>query len=152
MPSVETTYFGVISFEPESIVEFPGGLPGFDERRQFVALQFEDSRPLVFLQSVEDPGLCFITLPVLAVDRQYQLRVSNEDRELVGLAVGRPLRIGEDVLCLAMVSIREDGPTANLLGPVVVNLRNRKAVQAVDNESGYSHQHVLVAQEAPVCS
>jgi flagellar assembly factor FliW len=152
MLSVQTSYFGVISYDPETIVEFPKGLPGFDECRRFVALQFEDSRPLVFVQSLEDPGLCFITLPVLAVDPHYQLRVSNEDRELVGLAVGRPLRIGEDVLCLAVVSIREDGPTANLLGPVVVNLRNRKAVQAVDAESGYSHQHRLVAEEAPVCS
>jgi len=152
MPSVETTYFGAISYDPESIVEFPKGLPGFDERRRFVALQFDDSRPLVFLQSLEDPGLCFITLPVLAADPHYQLRVSNEDRELVDLAVGRPLRIGDDVLCLAVVSIREDGPTANLLGPLVVNLRNRKAVQAVAAESGYSHQHQLVAQEAPVCS
>lgn len=152
MPSVETNYFGVISYEPDSVVEFPNGLPGFDELRRFVALQFEDSRPLVFLQSLEGPGLCFITLPVLAVDPHYQLRVSNEDRELVGLAVGRPLHIGEDVLCLAVVSIREDGPTANLLGPLVVNLRNRKAVQAVASESGYSHQHRLVAEEAPVCS
>ena len=152
MPSVETNYLGLTSYDPETIVEFPKGLPGFDERRRFVALQFEDSRPLVFVQSLEDPGLCFITLPVLAVDPQYQLRVNNEDRELVGLAVGRPLRIGEDVLCLAVVSIREDGPTANLLGPVVVNLRNRKAVQTVAPDSGYSHQHVLVPQEAPVCS
>ncbi|HEY1240528.1 MAG TPA: flagellar assembly protein FliW [Bryobacteraceae bacterium] len=152
MPSVETSYFGLISYEPDSILEFPKGLPGFDERRRFVALQFEDSRPLVFLQSLEEPGLCFITLPVLAVDPHYQLRVSDEDRELVGLPLGRPLRIGEDVICLAVVSIREDGPTANLLGPLVVNLRNRKAAQAVAPESGYSHQHRLVPEEAPVCS
>jgi flagellar assembly factor FliW len=152
MPSVETSYFGPISYEPDSILEFPKGLPGFDERRRFVALQFEDSRPLVFLQSLEEPGLCFITLPVLAVDPHYQLRVSDEDRELVGLPLGRPLRIGEDVICLAVVSIREDGPTANLLGPLVVNLRNRKAAQAVAPESGYSHQHRLVPEEAPVCS
>jgi len=152
MPTVETNYFGAISYEHESALEFSRGLPGFEERRRFLALHFEDSQPLVFLQSLEDPGLCFITLPVLAVDPHYQLRVSNEDRELAGLPMGRPLRIGEDVLCLAVVSIRENGPTANLLGPVVVNLANRKAVQAVAAESGYSHQHQLVAQEAPVCS
>src|SRR5581483_1233502 len=152
MPSVETKYFRRISYETEALVEFPKGLPGFEQRRRFLALQFEDSHPLVFLQSVEDPGLCFITLPILAIDPQYQLQIDNEDRDLVGLPLGRPLRIGDDVLCLAVVSIRESGPTANLLGPLVVNLRNRKAVQAVDAESGYSHQHALVPQEAPVCS
>lgn len=152
MLSLNTNHFGAISYNPQAVIEFPRGLPGFEDRRRFVALQFEDSRPLVFLQSLEDSGLCFITLPVLAVDPQYRLGVTSEDRELVGLPAARPLRIGEDVLCLAVLSIREIGPTANLLAPVVVNLHNQKAVQAVDPESSYSHQHVLVADEAPVCS
>ena len=152
MLSVHTQYFGTLSYEPDAPVEFPQGLPGFEDRRRFLALQFEDTQPLVYLQSLEDPGLCFITLPVLAIDPQYQLRVSHEDRERIGLATGRPLRIGDDVLCLAVVSIRESGPTANLLGPIVVNLRNQKAVQAVAAESGYSHQHALVPVEAAICS
>ena|SRR5690242_8766124 len=152
MPSVQTNYFSAISYDLDATLEFPRGLPGFEERRLFVALRFEDSQPLIFLQSLEDPGLCFITLPVLAVDPRYRLGISNEDRELVGLPLARPLTIGGDVLCLAVLSIRETGPTANLLAPVVVNLSNHKAVQAVDTESGYSHQHVLVPEEAPVCS
>src|SRR5690242_16688323 len=152
MPSVQTNYFGTIPYDEQATIEFPRGLPGFEERRRFVALRFADSQPLVYLQSLEDPGLCFITLPILAIDPGYQLQVSPEDRGLVGLAPGGPLRIGTDVLCLAVISVREGGPTANLLAPVVVNLSNHQAVQAVDAESGYSHQHQLVAQEAPVCS
>jgi len=152
MPTVETKHFGTVEYEEESALEFPAGLPGFEERRRFVALCSPDTQPLIFLHSLEDPGLCFLTLPVLVVDRQYQLRVSAEDRDLVGLPQGRPLRLGEDVLCLAVLSLRESGPTANLLGPLVVNLRNRKAVQAVTADSGYSHQQALVPEEAPVCS
>jgi flagellar assembly factor FliW len=117
-----------------------------------VAVRFEESDPLIFLQSVEDPGLCFITLPVLAVDPQYHLRVSSEDLGHLGMPAARQPQIGKDVLCLAVLSIRESGPTANLLAPVVINLRNRKAVQAVAPESDYSHQHVLQPQEAAVCS
>ena len=56
-----------------------------------MAVRFPDREPLIFLQSLEDPDLCFLTLPVLAVDPQYQLTVSKEDRELVGLAPGRTL-------------------------------------------------------------
>ena len=152
MPSVQTNYFGVISCEPEAALEFPRGLPGFEERRRFVALRFADSQPLVFLQSLECPGLCFITLPILAIDPGYRLGMSEEDRDLVGLPLVRPLQIGVDVLCLAVLSIREGGPTANLLAPVIVNLSNHKAVQAVATQSGYSHQHALVPEEAPVCS
>ena len=135
----------------ESIIEFRGGLPGFEQRRKFAALQFADRAPLIFLQSLEEPGLCFITLPVLAVDPMYRLAVGEEDLARLELPLERQPLIGDEVLCLAIVALHESGPTANLLAPVVVNLRNRKAVQAVAAESGYSHQQALIAQEAPVC-
>ena len=152
MPVMETKNFGMISFEPDSELEFPGGLPGFDTSRRFVAVRFVESDPLVYLQSLEDPGLCFITMPILAVDPRYKLRVRDEDLEQLDLPPSRQPRIGEDVLCLTVLSVRETGPTANLLAPIVVNLRNRKAVQAVAPESDYSHQHELMRGEASVCS
>jgi flagellar assembly factor FliW len=151
MPNVETTNFGRISFEEGSALEFPRGLPGFDHCRGFVVLQFPQSDPLIFLQSLEDPGLCFITMPVLAVEPRYRLEVNAEDLELIGLRGSSP-KIGENVLCLAVLSLREEGPTANLLAPVVVNLRTGRSVQAVAAESGYSHQHALFAEEAVACS
>jgi flagellar assembly factor FliW len=64
MPVLETNSFGPIPYEPDAVLEFPCGLPAFETRRRFVALRFPHSEPLVFLQSLEDPGLCFITLPV----------------------------------------------------------------------------------------
>jgi flagellar assembly factor FliW len=149
---METKNFGKISFEPESELEFPSGLPGFESRRRFVAITFVESDPLVYLQNLEDPDLCFITLPILAADPNYKLKVNGEDLEQLGLSTSRQPRIGEDVLCLTVVSVRETGPTANLLAPIVVNLNNRKAVQAVAAESDYSHQHALMPEEASVCS
>ncbi len=157
MPVQETRKFGPIEYEAESAIEFPAGLPGFEERRRFVAVQRPGADPLVFLQSLDDPGLCFVTLPALAVDPKYRLRLDGEDLERLGFSSGRQPRIGPDVLCLAVLSIRAAGPTANLLAPVVVNVENLKAVQAVMPDSGYSHQHALLPQspkpqEAPVCS
>ena len=149
---METKNFGKISFEPDSELEFPGGLPGFDSRKRFVAVRFVESDPLIYLQSLEDPDLCFITMPILAVDPRYRLKVSGEDLGQLDLPQERQPRIGEDVLCLTVLSVRETGPTANLLAPIVVNLRNRKAVQAVAPESDYSHQYELMSDEALVCS
>ena len=44
------------------------------------------------------------------------------------------------------------GDVTQPLAPIVVNLRNRRAVQAVAAESDYSHQYALMPQEASVCS
>lgn len=151
MPETETTNFGTISFARESVFEFPHGLPGFEDRRRFLPVQNPRTAPILFLQSLEEPSLCFTTLPILVVDPQYQLRIVEQDLEALEFPVDLQPRIGEDVLCLAVLSLRKTGTTANLLAPVVVNLKNYKAVQAVSQESGYSHQHFLFPQEEPVC-
>lgn len=151
MPLLETKNFGALRYEAETVLDFPRGIPGFEERRSFLALHFADTDPLVYLQSVEDPALCFLALPAPAVEPAYSLRVEREDADLIGLTSVAP-RIGEEVMCLAVLSLRPEGPTANLLAPIVINLRNRRAVQAVAPESGYSHQHPLIAQEAVACS
>jgi len=148
MPVLETKHFGKLSYETTSELEFPVGLPGFDDRKRFVAVRLVESDPLIYLQSMEDPALCFITMPILAADPQYRLKLTGEDLGYLGLKSTRQPRIGDDVLCLTVLSIREAGPTANLLAPIVVNLRNRKAVQAVAPESDYSHQFALMPQEA----
>src|ERR1035437_5536384 len=135
MPKMVTKNFGEISFEPDTELEFPGGLPGFDGRRRFVAVRLAESDPLIYLQSLEDADLCFITMPILAVDPLYKLKVSAEDLDLLGLPQARQPRIGEDVLCLTVLAERETGPTAHLLAPFVVTLRTRRAVQAVAPES-----------------
>jgi flagellar assembly factor FliW len=149
MPETETTNFGTISFAPESVFEFPNGLPGFEERRKFLPVQNPQTAPILFLQSLEEPSLCFTTLPIWVVDPRYRLRIVEQDLEALEFPVDHQPRIGDEVLCLAVLSIRKTGTTANMLAPVVVNLKNYTAVQAVSPESGYSHQHLLFSQEAP---
>ena len=104
------------------------------------------NEPLTYLQSLEVPDLCFITMPLLAVDPRYRLNVSKEDLNLLGLRPASQPRIGEDTLCLTVLSMREEGPTANLLAPIVVNLRNRRAVQAISPEGEIYEDFCLVAR------
>jgi len=151
MPFFETQNLGRIQYEESWVIQFPNELPGFEERSRFVALTFPDSEPLVFLQSLEDRSLCFITMPVRSIDQHYRLEVSEEDLTRLELATERQPRIGEGIACLAVVTLLESGPTANLLAPIVINIANLKAVQAIAPESGYSHQHVLLPAEALTC-
>lgn len=151
MPVLDTRNFGGVSYTEDTEIEFPSGLPGFEDRRRFVALQFPETGPLLFLQSLDDASLCFITLPVQAVDPEYRLELSREDLALAGFPARRQPRAGEDALCLTVLTIRESGTTANLLAPLVVNLSNRKAVQSVAPGREYSHRHALAVEEAAVC-
>ncbi len=152
MPSFDTRNFGRVAFESRDTIEFPRGLPGFENRRRFLAIRQARTAPLVFLQSLEDAGLCFITAPVLAVDPRFRLKMSQEDREAADLTSVRRPRIGKDVWALGVISVRETGPTVNLLAPLVINLRTMRAVQVVMRDSAYSHRHALPEPAEAVCS
>lgn len=150
MPSLETQHFGLIAYQAGELIEFPAGLPGFEQQRSFLAIEQPETRPLVFLQSVAEPALCFLALPVLAIDPGYRLSIASEDLGVLGLPGERQPSIGAEVLCLAIIAVAEGrSPTANLLAPVVVNLESRRAMQAIQTESGYSHQTPLI--EATAC-
>jgi flagellar assembly factor FliW len=156
MPQLETRRFGTTEYEPESIFQFPSGLPGFEAEREFVFLQRPQTDPLLFLQSISNAGLCFIALPILAADPQYRLQLTPEDRADLELPPEGDLAIGKDILCAAILCAADEShpqPTANLHAPIVVNLRRRIGLQAVQMQSDYSYHHpLLTPQEVTSCS
>jgi flagellar assembly factor FliW len=139
MATIETQQFGTLQYNDDAIFEFPEGIPGFEQAHQFVCIERPGLRPISFLQSVDDPGVCFITLPAQAVDPEYELNLANEDLRVLGLA-----QMQESLACLAIVCMPQDAaPTANLLGPVVLSRETMRGVQAIREDSRYSAIHPL---------
>jgi len=144
MLSVLTKYFGNLSCRPEAVFEFPAGLPAFEDEKRFVLIELPENSPLVFLQSLTRPTLCFLAFPILVVDREYKLAVSVEDLGALDLDPGRQPELGRDVLVLALVSLHDGfSPTANLMAPIVLNLKTRHGLQAIRQDRVYSHQHLV---------
>jgi len=118
-------------------LEFPAGIPAFEQETAFVLLRPPETEPLVFLQSEKTAGLCFLAVPVERVVPDYELALSAEDRISVGFAEKRPAAPGELVTFAILTPVGRD-ITANLLAPVVVNVASGKAVQAVRSDNRYS--------------
>lgn len=152
MPLTQTRYFGVLPYENDAVLEFPSGLPGFEAERRFLPVEMPEHRPLVFLQSLATPSLCFPTLPVGAIDAQYRLRLEPADLETLGFAPGARPAMGRELLCLAILTIEAGSITANLLAPVVIAPATRRAVQAIVAGRGHSHRHPLAVEEVAACS
>jgi flagellar assembly factor FliW len=153
MPIVQTKFFGDLDYGDEAIFRFPAGLPGFEDHHDFVFLRKPGLEPLMFLQSRDTRNLCFILLPIFAIDKAYRLELTLEEISEIGLAVEHPPVIGADILCAAMVSGGEGtGATANLMAPIVVNLHNNTGMQVIHPETCYSHRHPLLpAESLPPC-
>ncbi len=134
--------FGSIEYDTSSVINFPRGLPGFESEKQFVPVEREGSHPVLFLQSLATPRLCFITLPVESIDPGYQVQISDEDRTVVGTEC----EAVESLRCLAIVCTAGCQPTANLLGPLVINSETGQAVQAVRDDARYAVNHPLFSE------
>ena len=146
MPQAETVNFGSLEYDDHAVIEFPRGLPAFENERRFVIIEQDSTRPIVFLQSLSRPDLSFMALPANSVDPGYKLMPASEDLEDLGLASDREPCEGKDVVTLALVTVWDNrDATANLMAPVVVNVTTRHAFQVVQPWSGYSHQHRLGA-------
>ena len=154
MPSVETKYFGILTYAEESVFNFPQGLPAFEDEKTFVLIEAghrealpEPAAPLIFLQSMARAGLCFAAFPIQAVDRQYELAIAPEDLESLGLDAARQPVLGREVMALALLSVNDELlATANLMAPVVLNVTVRRGLQAIRWDSRYSHQHPVSGQ------
>ena len=135
------------------MIHFPLGIPAFETETRFIAVERPDAQPIVFLQSLQIPSLCFLALPVTAIDPDYRLAVGAEDLELLGYPTNEQPQISGDLTCLAILTIPEQGvPTANLMAPILLRRDTRVAVQAVQTDSGYSHQTPLFPKpEEPRC-
>lgn len=123
---LSTRDFGVVEVEESEIVTFVGPIFGFEPYRRFVFLYHEEiSGQFVWLQSVEEPGLCFILVdPALVMAESYEPQLPNEARSLLG--------DGEYMYWL-LVSLREplDRTTVNLKSPIVVDPVSRQAAQFI---------------------
>ncbi len=144
MHEFSSTQFGVLHYEPEQVLHFPAGLPAFEEERSFLAVEDSSHAPIIFLQSLLTPDLAFLTLPVACVVPDYEFEPSEEDLTILGWPPGHRPGMGDEALCLAIVTVGADGAaSANLMAPVVVNRSNRKAVQSIQSSGLYSHEHPL---------
>ena len=112
-------------------LEFPDGLPGFPGARRFRLESLEDGlAPFCALRSLEADGVQFVVVPPGAVFENYVVEVPEDDVELLGL------QGADDALVVVIVTVSRP-PTANLLGPVVINRRTGVARQVVLQSSGY---------------
>lgn len=117
-------------------IHFPDGLPAFESAKEFVIISNEEEAPFLWLQAVSTPNLAFVTIDPFLVFPEYRPDIGDDDVSAL------QIENEEDVLILGIVNISsdpEEGITANLVGPVVINWRKRLGKQVIlQNHQKYS--------------
>jgi flagellar assembly factor FliW len=132
---IASPWLGEIETASDCEMFFPFGIPGFEDMRRVIPVEIPAQRPIVYLLDAERPDVCFVALPILVIDPHFKLTMGEDERDAIGLAP-EP-RIGQDVLCLALLIPSGGSVRANLGSPLVVNLRNLRGIQCAPPD-GYS--------------
>jgi flagellar assembly factor FliW len=136
---IASPLLGDIETSPECEMSFPFGIPGFENMQRAVPVEIPAQRPLVYLLDPLRPDVCFLALPVFVIDRHFKLTMTEDECAAIGLeAPPAEPKIGEDVLCLALLIPSGRSVRANLGSPLVINLRNLRGIQCSPPE-GYSN-------------
>jgi flagellar assembly factor FliW len=114
---------------------FASGLPGFPGERRFALVRwgaFEG--PYSLMVDLDNPDVRFLVMPPYVFFPDYVVDLEDS------IAAKVHLERAEDCLLLVIVTLGStpEEATANLLGPVVINLKTREGMQAVLAESGHS--------------
>lgn len=140
---VKTKFYGEVEVDPEGIFHFPAGLPGFEEDKEYLFIQHEDS---VFgcLQSCRQVETAFIVLSPFLICPDYDFELTAAQQEELEISKL------EEVLVLAIVTIPPGKPeeaTINLQAPIVINKTTKKGMQVILGESGYPLRCPLWAKQ-----
>jgi len=130
--TLQSPWLGEVELNNECTLEFPSGMPGFEEHHRMMPVEIPAQRPLVYLQSLDSAEVCFVALPVYVIDPLFHLHLSDEERLTLQLPENEEPVLGDDVLCLALLMPAEHSVAANLNTPIVINLHNRRGVQCTE--------------------
>jgi flagellar assembly factor FliW len=124
---IQTTRFGAVKVTTEDILNFPEGILGFNDLRQFVLLDDPNDEIFAWLQACELPDVAFPVLEPELFAPNYQVALTKHDIESIRLSANERTR------CFAIITIPSDATlmTANLKAPIVINIEKRIARQCV---------------------
>lgn len=124
----------ILDYQAEDVITFPKGLPGFEQAREFVIYSRTEHAPFHCMACISDPELQFILINPLQFMPSYDPKIPPH--ELRELEVKDP----RDLLLYTLVTFAPElsDSTANLLGPLFINIRTRIGKQIVIDDERYS--------------
>jgi flagellar assembly factor FliW len=135
--TVHSDLLGTLTLDAASVIAFPDGLYGFPGCRAF-ALVPAEREGVYWLQSADQPALAFLLVDPFVIAPGYSVDLTAGDLADLGADEASSIAV------LAIVTLppsRAERPTANLQGPLALNLRGQLGRQLATAESSYSIRH-----------
>ncbi len=138
---INTLRFGTIEIDKSEIIIVTEGIIGFPEIKRYVILDMGKDTPFKLFQAVDEPTVGFVIIDPILFKPDYKVKIRKED--LYSLSAENL----NEIVTVVIVTIPEDlyKMTANLRGPLLINLKSRLARQLVLADDTYNTRHLIIS-------
>jgi flagellar assembly factor FliW len=139
MLRIKSDRLGFVEYREAEIITFTDGLVGFPDYNQFILYSELELKPFQWLVSLESQSVSFLVVDPFLFFPEYQIE-RKKIQDIIG--GGGELHY---IRAFVIVTIAEDfiRSTANLLGPIVMNMATMRARQLVLDDPRYTTRHLL---------
>jgi len=136
--------FGDFAYRESDVIEFQWGIPGFPDLRRWLFLTLDSQPSFVWLQSLDDHGVALPTSNPWMIFEDYDPAMPAYAFAALDIQNAAEFTY----LNVMVVSQGAEEMTMNLMAPIIVNLRTRKAAQVTLEGSPYSVREPIPRKHA----
>jgi len=124
---IETTRFGQITVEDDSLISLPRGIIGCEDASEFCILREHPDSVFCWLQSIDRPELSMMVVDPWEIAPDYHIELSSVEADY--LNVYQP----EDILAIVIADATQDGNEViiNFSCPIIINSKSMTGLQVV---------------------
>lgn len=136
---IETEKFGSFDTKDSKTINFPSGLPGLEDFRDFIILEVGETKPIYWLQSIEDKHISLPVIITFEILDDYNIDIRDNDLEDL------QFESKNDLLIMNVVVIPQDikDMTVNLAAPIIINAKHGIAKQIIIDAGELSIRHPI---------
>jgi len=137
--------FGEFEIKDEDVIKFNRPIFGFEDKDSFVILKDSPEDDIMYLQSIDDENLHFIIVDPYAILPKYEPQLSSDDIEVLKIKKSEisDLRY----MLIAIITENIENSVVNLKNPIVINSKNKQAIQAMLENEDYIMRYPLFSND-----
>ncbi|MBQ8475540.1 flagellar assembly protein FliW [bacterium] len=142
--TINSAKFGELVVDKNNIFNFVSPIIGFNDLKEYTIVDYKPDSPFKWLQSMEDMELAFPVTLCSFFGIDYKFDIPDEEAEKLGI------ENADDVFVCNIANIPASNPkgaTINMLAPIVVNLKNKSAMQIILKNTEFQVRYKLFDTE-----
>jgi flagellar assembly factor FliW len=141
---IQNSQLGELSIKNKSIIHFKYGILGYESLKRFAIINVKECEPFLWLVAVDEPEISLPIIKYVLIYPDYKLVLTSKDRKDLELAPS------DLYYSFFVVTVNEQRGTvtANLKGPIVINLEKHLGLQIIVTNDEYIIDYPIIQKSS----